>query len=218
VNVVSNLRSIKHDYQWQVKKHTDEITCRLAFIHLYRLATLLENFIVINKIAAQKNIHKYEKYFPEDTETIKDLNLHLEKFEEIIKLEDNLKQEILKFYSDQFFSGDLKCSEKEFQKRHTESVDDYKVVYILLGVVVLLLIAFLLLTFLVPKEFSFTIEKIHVYFPAFSFSLMVILFMICTPVIMIIMKKFKVNYIYLLELDPELIYSPSHLLKVKQII
>lgn len=175
---------------------------------------MLENFIVINKIAAQKIIHKYTKYFVEDTETIKDLDSHLEKFEEIIKMEDNLKQDILKFYTNQFFAGDMNCSEKVFQNRLTESLDDYKLVYILLGVVFFLLIAYLLLTFLVAEKLAFTIQKIHVYFPAFSFSLMIILFMIFTPLIVIIMKKYKVNYIYLLELDPELIYNPSHLLKV----
>jgi hypothetical protein len=175
----------------------------------------LENFILINKLAAQKIIDAYARHFPADLTIIQDLNKHLSEFNEIINLEENLKNEILKFYANQFFGGDVKIAEKEFEKRHSESVQDYTVVFIQLIIIVALLVAFFLLTYLVAPKYYFTIEKINVYFPAFSFSLMVILFFIYIPIIIIILKHYKINYIYLLELDPELIYSPVHFFKVK---
>jgi hypothetical protein len=214
---MENLRSIKHDYTWREYKKGDEITCRHAFLHLYRLSCLLEDFIKLNKIAAQKIIDKYSKYFPEDKETIQNLNIHSTQFNLIIKIAENLKEEILEFYSQKFFNGDRKGSEKNIKRNLSDKFIYYTGVIIQVWIVMLLLLAFLLLTFLIPKESDFTREKISVFFPAFSFTLMLILFFIYIPIIILILKEYRINYIYLLELGPELIYPPAYLLKVLEV-
>lgn len=114
--MIENLISIKHDYTWREYKKGDEISCRHAFIHLYRLSFFQEDFIKINKIAAQKIIDKYSKYFPEDKQTLENLNIHLTQFNVIIKISENLKEEIFEFYTKQFFNGDRKASEKNIKK------------------------------------------------------------------------------------------------------
>jgi hypothetical protein len=185
----------------------------LAFIHLFRLVSVLENFTLVNEIAAKEIIFKYAKHFPEDELTFKQLNKELDKFKEIIKREENFKYEVLKFYAEQFFKGDTEKASYEFELKKIFPKKS-KLLIIQIATIPILLLTFLLLTYLVDDKYKFTIDKIHVFFPAFSFTLMVILFFIYTCLIILVLKKYKINYIYLLELDPELLYYPENLLKV----
>lgn len=211
--MLANLQSIKHDYRWRESKEGDEITCRLAFIHLFRLISVLENFTLVNEIAAKEIIFKYEKKFPEDAKTIDELNRILLVFKEIISKEENFKFEVLEFYANQFFKGDIEKASKEFELKKVFPRSS-KLLILQIALIPIMILVFLLLTYMVDDKFKFTIEKIHVFFPAFSFTLMVILFFIYSCFIIMIFKKYKINYIYLLEMDPELLYSPRTLLKV----
>jgi hypothetical protein len=183
---------------------------------------MLETYSDINKIAAQKIVQKYKKYFPNDI-NIKQVESVLKNFDDIIKFEDEFRNAILTFYANNFFRGDINSAKRELERRYDKNDHKFKLIaFVLIEIIIFLILGFVLLVMLAGKYILIYTNKdnrhrvweIHIYFPAFSFTLMVNLFLIYVPILIFILKKYRINYLYLLEIDPQYIHTPATFLIV----
>jgi len=106
---------------------------------------------VINKLAAQKIIQKYRKYFLKHDD-LPEMEALLKEFDVIIDFEDEFRNKIIDFYAEQFFSGDTKLAMKELERKSGHNNNNKSIiVYLLIELVIFLLISLLLLIFLSGK-------------------------------------------------------------------
>jgi hypothetical protein len=215
------MRSILYDYRWKEKQEGDEITWKYTFIHVYKLSIWLENYIILNCIAAGKLIEKVSSYFNEDQiEQIKQIYYSMS-FPQVAYKEENMRAEIIKYYAKRFMDGDLYCAKKEldlcihYKSSFINTKSDSVILFVYLSIILVLLIIFLVVTYLPIGISEVMINEIHVFFPAFSFSIIILFFTACLPITIFIFQKYKINYIFLLELEPQLKYNPYYMIKVK---
>lgn len=211
-NVLKNLKSVKHDYKWKSNKQGDELTCRYAFIHFYNLTLMLESFSVLNKLAAEKIYDKAKQKFKAINES-EEIRKLIDEFNTIIHYEGDFREELVKFYADSFYAGNENLARKELERKPSVERGIHHVLIAMIEIVIFLLLGFLLLVFL--SKNTNEIKNIHVFFPAFSFTLMVTIFFFYSQVLVILFRKFKINYVYLLDLDPQYLIPPEKFLIVR---
>jgi hypothetical protein len=218
---MKKMRSIMYDYRWKEAQEGNEITWRYTFIHIYKLSIWLENYLILNINAAKKLIDKVSRKL-EDEDKINEIKqiFYSVSFPEMVFKEESMRNEIVEYYAQRFMKGNIEHAVKEldsslqYKYSYMNSKQD-KYVYAVYAVIILLLLAaFLALTY-TPKGITHErIDIIHVFFPAFSVSIVLFSFFALVPLVILIFNKFKVNYIYILEMDPQLHYSPFYMFKI----
>jgi hypothetical protein len=210
------MRSIKFDYKWKERQEGDEITWRYTFIHIYKLSYWLENYIIMNCLHAKKIISKFELVVKDDASINEFKNIYYNRsFQQLILKEENMRSEIIRFYASHFMKGSIVKAKKELESciHHKSSFirdnKDLIKIFVLCGIIFAEFLVFLIVSLTYPDK-----SKFHIYFAAFSFTFIVLLFLILFPIIIMIFLKYQINYIYLFELDPQLKYNPLYILKV----
>jgi hypothetical protein len=197
------------------------ISCKFALFHLYKLTHWLEGYCAINSIAVQKIVESFKKKMNCSRISSKchhhdliDMNESLH-FHKLIDKENELKKKIIEFYAEHFMNKDREkaacdlanyLEKDEKKKRRIVSI-----LWILIIFLCLIFISYFLLTY-IPIDKMKT-ESIEVFFPAFNFTFMMILVFIGFGTNILIFRKYRLNYIFLLEINPVYKLRPFDIMK-----
>jgi hypothetical protein len=193
------------------------MTCRFALFHLYKLTHWLEQYCIVNSIACQNIIETFKKKLnchnlDKDCHHHELIDKHKSmKFTQLIDKENELKRNLIKLYADHFCSECLEKAVKDIknylevdEKRNSNGLNIF---WILLAISGIVFIVYFLLTY-VPTDKKDMVDSIDIFFPAFNFTFMSICVFLGFGVDILIFRKHRINYIFLLEIHPEIKLRP----------
>ena len=182
------------------------VSWKRALSSLYNLVSWLHSYSVINSIANQKILKKCNKVLAKQgvdnaSEEIREETKVLSIFREDKKVVE-LRKKIKLFYSEQLTNNDVKKAKKELEARMKGNrVKDTAMISFYLGIILTLLFSLVLVS---QIEIGVSENNsISYFFPAFSFSLILIFLMVGVGVNVIVFRKFRINYIYIFEIEPK---------------
>ena len=136
------------------------------------------------------------------------------KFTLLIRQENVLKNKIIKLFADHFCGGDLEKAKNEINS-YLE-IDEKRInghpyeISGLIALCVVMFIGYFLLTYIPKKNESE--DKLYVFFPAFNFTFMTILVFLGFSINILLFRKYKINYVFLLEINPFVKLRPFQIL------
>jgi hypothetical protein len=236
-NVIIDLKCFKYhaksesqnaNHEPEFNKKLKKFSLKYALVHLYRTVKWLECFCIINTLAVDCVLGKYSEYFEVSCDRRDQLHKsHLRQLEFMKVVEDRrlgIKIVIRKLYADCFTNGSAFKARDEMRMLLMRDHHHTNVfIFALFSIFLLLISAYFIITYYPSIYFIYFpilevdkiyIDKITVFFPAFNFVLCYIAFLILIPIIMIIFAKYEINYIYLANISPKSLSSPSKYLIV----
>ena len=191
------------------------VSYKRAISNLYNQTSWLHSFHSINSIAKEKLKKKANKFFKMNNMTL--IKAELEKAEKEYKWCSKsqpqevvlLRRKIKEAYEDEFTFGDKNKARNELEERMTGigQVKHVRLIAFYAGVIVAAL--FFLFTINYVTNINKTEEEIRQqslvpFFPAFNFTFVLIEMFIGVGVNIIILRRYRINYIYIFEIDPKL--------------
>ena len=122
-----------------------------------------------------------------------------------------LRKKIKKVYSIEFTNSDIQKASRELESRlqGAGKMKHSKLIYFYLGVSISCLFFLIILSYISPEnDYSMSI-----FFPAFNFGLVIIESLIGVGFVVAILKKYRINYVYILEIDPKARLGSSEMFK-----
>ena len=174
-----------------------------ALSNLYTYTSWLHSYHNINLLAIQKIQKKSKKIFK--NQNINGLDKAFEKedqnflFFQFLKNLIDLRINIKKFYAEEFTNNDLKLARKELQKFLLGHSKVKPISYLYLGIIISFILFYIFLCF----NDKFKNNSVKTFFPAFNFSLLIILAFFGASLNLYILKKYKINYLYIFEVEPK---------------
>ena len=184
-----------------------------ALSSLYIYTSWLHSYHNINLLAIQKIQKKSKKILKKHN--IKGLDKEFSKTDNnfkfflILDTLVELRVNIKKFYAQQFTDNDLQKARKELHKGLIGSKTIKPISYFYFGVIISFIIFYIFLCF----NNKIRINSVKPFFPAFNFSLVIILAFFGVALNLYILKKFKINYLYIFEVEPKLRLGSTELLE-----
>ena len=182
------------------------VSWKRAMSNLYNHTSWLHSYYSINSLAIQKLQKKAKKLFHMNNMQNIDVVLaetdnEFEIFKVINTLVD-LRKQIKMLYSSELTNNSLSQATMELEQRmggggkmkHTKLISFY------CGIILCSIFFFILMNFIKPQQDNSLVP----FFPAFNFTLVLIEVMIGIGVNIIILRKYRINYIYIFEIDPKL--------------
>ena len=203
----------KESYQLTTKQENAErdelgyaVSWKRAMSNLYNHTSWLHSYFSINSLAIQKLQKKAKKLFHMNHILNIDLVLtetdaQFQFFQTINTLVD-LRKQIKLVYSSELTDNNLNKATIELEQRmggggkmkHTKLIAFY------FGIILCSILFFILMNFIQPQNDNSLVP----FFPAFNFTLVLIEVLIGIGVNIIILRKYRINYIYIFEIDPKL--------------
>ena len=191
-------------------KETDDlsyaVSWRRAFTQLNSNVSWLQSYCTINYIAAQKILKKFKKSFKllNESDDIYDKLLKFTKSKSfVVKGIDliSFRREISLFYADYFKDGDVEKAHSELQDRMTPTnKKDLALIYLFIGMIISLIFSYFLLIFV--DQSGSDDHSMMPLFTSFSFSFMIIFCFFGIGINIQVFRRFRINYIYIFEIDP----------------
>ena len=189
------------------------VSWKRAISNLYNHTSWLHSYYSINNLALQKIQKKAKKIFgllninnieKELTEADSTFNF----FNQLQNLVD-LRKKIKNIYAQELTNGSIPKASNELDARLMGGtrMKQTKLIYFYIGVI-LACVLFLIVLNLIKKEES---NSLVPFFPAFNFSFAVILIMLGVGINLVILRKYRINYIYIFEIDPKLRLGPGEM-------
>ena len=187
-----------------------------AISTIYNFTSWLHSYYSINLIAIKKIQFKAIKVFnKKNIKNIEDL-LHKEDsqiqfFNNLSKL-INLRHKIKALYADGITGGNLIQAGKELEKKlqGEGQLTQKKMVCLILGMLFVEIFFYMFLAFN-PKEKKNSVKP---FFPAFNFSLCIIVCFFGVALNLEILQRYKINYIYIFEVEPSMRIGSWEVLQV----
>jgi len=180
------------------------VSWKRALSSLYNETSWLHSYHSINILAVQKIQKKIIKIFRlygiEIGQELDEIKNEYSFFGESLNRLVDLRVRINKLYSEKFTKGnDLKAN-KELEKRLQGGVQEkkYHLLCLYLGIFIACLFFYILIKHV---DGSNTNDSFKPFFPFFSFSYIIILSLFLLGIDMLVLQHYKINYVYIFELD-----------------
>jgi len=180
------------------------VSWKRALSSLYNETSWLHSYHSINNLAVQKIRKKIIKIFRlyniEIAQSLDEIKNEYSFFgESLLRLVD-LRVRINKFYSEKFTKGNDSKAKKELEKRLQGGVQEnkYHLLCLYLGIFIACIFFYILVKHI---DGTNTNDSFKPFFPFFSFSYIIILCLFLLGIDMLVLKHYKINYVYIFELD-----------------
>lgn len=190
------------------------VSWKRALSTLYNETSWLHSYHSINILAIHKINKKTKKIFKligiADIETqLNNIGREYSFFTEANNKIIELRKKIKKLYSDEFTNSDISKASKELEKRlqGTGKMKQTRLIFFYFGVIIS---SILFLIFLNNIKTGNN-KSLSPFFPAFNFGLVIIESLIGCGLVVSILQKYRVNYIYILDLDLNSRLGPADL-------
>ena len=190
------------------------VSWKRALSGLYNEISWLHSYQSINILAIKKIEKKIKKIFKlngimgiegELSEIDNSFPFFNTALNKLVELRKNAK----KFYANEFTNLDLVKASNELERRLQGAgrIKHAKLICFCFGII----FSFGLFFIFLSKIKSENDNSMVPFFPAFNFGLVIILGMIGCGVVIAILKKYRINYVYILEIDLKARLGPSEL-------
>ena len=205
------------DEDEQENKERDElgyaVSWKRAMSNLYNYTSWLHSFYSINSLAIQKIQKKAIKFF--NFHLISSTEYKLKKEDEKFKLHALsseliiLRKKIKVLYSEELTNGNLSKATQELDQRLLggSRIKQTKLIFFYLGVSISFFIFFLILN----SMESLDEKDMLPFFPAFNYSLCMIFGMIGVGICLYILRKYRINYIYIFDINSKSSLGPGEM-------
>ena len=190
------------------------VSWKRALSTLYNETSWLHSYHSINILAIHKINKKIKKIFKligiADIETqLNNIGREFSFFTVANNKIIELRKKIKKLYSDEFTNSDISKASKELEKRlqGTGKMKQTRLIFFYFGVIIS---SILFLVFLNNIKTGNN-KSLSPFFPAFNFGLVIIESLIGCGLVVSILQKYRVNYIYILDLDLNSRLGPADL-------
>ena len=190
------------------------VSWKRALSTLYNETSWLHSYHSINILAIHKINKKIKKIFKligiADIETqLNNIDREFSLFTEANNKIIELRKKIKKLYSDEFTNSDISKASKELEKRlqGTGKMKQTRLIFFYFGVIIS---SILFLVFLNNIKTGNN-KSLSPFFPAFNFGLVIIESLIGCGLVVSILQKYRINYIYILDLDLNSRLGPAEL-------
>ena len=180
------------------------VSWKRALSSLYNETSWLHSYHSINILAVQKIQKKIIKIFRlygiEIGQELDEIKTEYSFFGDSLNRLVDLRVRINKLYSEKFTKGnDLKAN-KELEKRLQGGAQEnkYHLLCLYLGIFIACLFFYILVKHV---DGSNTNDSFKPFFPFFSFSYIIILSLFLLGIDMLVLQYYKINYVYIFELD-----------------
>ena len=180
------------------------VSWKRALSNIYNITSWLHSYYSINILAMKKiqkkakkifllnNIYEIENSLNEIDNSF-DLNIYLSQL-------IDLRKKIKSIYSNELTEGNSKKALEELEQRLIggSRIKHIKLIFFYIGVIITSFLFFISLNYIKPvQEYSFI-----PFFPAYNFFFIIVEVMIGISINMVILRKYKINYIYIFEIVP----------------
>ena len=182
-------------------------------------------FESISKQIFAKNLEHESKHSTKQNSNSNNINNKTEQLskenceEQINEINNNnLRKEIKSFYADLFTNGNKISAKNSLQNRMLPNRNrEMNNLSFNLGILTMQIVVFLFVFCLSNHNFNVDYDKKNLlvpFFPFFSFSLMIILCFFGLSLNIVIFKKYRINYIFIFDVDPRTRLTHTQILKV----
>ena len=218
-NLIKNEDNLKRTRQ-QLNAERDEmgyaVSWKRALSSLYNETSWLHSYHSINMLAIKKIEKKIKKIFKinginEIEAALSEIDNGFPFFTEATNKLVELRKNIKRLYANEFTNTDLIKASNELESRLQGSgkIKHAKLIYLYCGIIFSCIMFLIFLSNIKGKNS----ESISDFFPAFNFGLVIIESMIGCACVVAILKKYRINYVYILEIDLKARLGPSELLQ-----
>ncbi len=193
---------------------------------MFEVATWLRNFSILNGLASEKIFSKCEERFKEfcdsDLGNTQDTKKFLQEYSKfyfikLVDLIENLRADIVKTFAEFYYQGKEETALKKIRAANPETIFTDKTIIVLILLIFIVFSSYILITYIPNGEVTENRNKIfNLHFPAFSFSLLIFLLLNGMALDMVILRYYRINYVYLLDLDPCINLELIHIFKVSE--
>jgi hypothetical protein len=190
------------------------VSWKRALSSLYNETSWLHSYHSINMLAIQKIQKKIKKIFKLNKifgieNALKNADNEYPFFNESINRLVELRKNIKKLYAGEFTNLDVNKASKELDSRlqGAGKIKHTRLIYFYFGIIFACSI-FLICLSRIKTEKN---KSLATFFPAFNFGLVIIESMIGVGCVVSILKKYRINYVYILEIDLKARLGPSEL-------
>ena len=190
------------------------VSWKRALSTLYNETSWLHSYHSINILAIQKIQKKIKKIFKligiEDIETkLNDVDNEFFFFDDADEKLIDLRKRIKKVYANEFTNSDISkaSSELEHRLQGTGKMKQTRLIYFYFGVT-LSCIIFLIFLSQIPNDKN---NNISPFFPTFNFGFIIIEAIVGCGLVIQVLKKYRINYVYILEIDLDSRLGPAEL-------
>ena len=166
----------------------------------------LNSFSDINKLAVQKILQKFQKAFfirignENNAFVAQLLEFMLDSKMTCDTALQMLQKDICSFYCKHFTKGNLKVAKRELEGfQQKMNLRDSRIVFFFSGMT-LSLVFMLILVIIYPSSFE-DIDELKNFFPPFRVTSIFVFAIISTGILLKVFLRFKVNYMFIFELD-----------------
>ena len=190
------------------------VSWKRALSTLYNETAWLHSYHSINILAIKKIQKKIKKIFKligifnietKLKEVDDEFPFFTESDEKLIELRKNIK----KLYADEFTKSDVSKASNELEHRlqGTGKIKQTRLIYFYFGVILSCAI-FLIFLSQVPEDNT---SNVTPFFPTFNFGFIIIESLIGCGLVIQVLKKYRINYIYILDIDLNSRLGPGEL-------
>ena len=177
-----------------------------ALSTIYNFTSWLHSYHSINLLTIQKIQMKAIKIFKKHN--IKDIEKNFKVEDKKYKFFDNLekiiqlRKNIQKLYADGLLNGDIIKAKKELEMmlKGSTQVTQKKFSCFYVGIIFIEILFYIFLCFNSKQR----VNSVKPFFPSFNFSLCIILSFFGVAINLEILQRYKINYLYIFEVEPTL--------------
>ena len=190
------------------------VSWKRALSTLYNETSWLHSYHSINILAIKKIQKKIKKIFKligiMNMETkLNEVDNEFSFFTDANDKLINLRKRIKKLYADEFTDSDLTEASNELEKRlqGAGKIKQTRLIFFYLGVI-LSCVIYLIFTSQIPSDNP---RNITPFFPAFNFGFIIIESILGCGLVIQVLNKYRINYIYILDIDLNSRLGPAEL-------
>ena len=209
-----NVKKATHQLNSERDEMGYAVSWKRALSALYNETSWLHSYHSINMLAIKKIQKKIKKIFELNgikgiEGSLKNVDNEFPFFNESLNKLVELRRSIKKYYASEFTDSDLDKASSELESRlqGAGKIKHTRLIYFYFGVIATCFLFFILLNLIEPEN----TPSISTFFPAFNFGLAVIVAMIGIGIVVSILQKYRINYIYILEIELKTRLGPQEL-------
>ena len=189
------------------------VSWKRAISNLYNHTSWLHSYYSINSLALQKIQKKSKKIFKllginNIEKELNEADANFDFFKQLPNLVE-LRKKIKNIYAQELTFGSLSKATRELDARLMGGtrMKQTKLIFFYLGISIACVLFLIVLNFMKKEEDN----SLAPFFPAFNFGFAVILIMLGVGINLVVLRKYRINYIYIFEIDPKLRLGPGEM-------
>ena len=190
------------------------VSWKRALSTLYNETSWLHSYHSMNILAIQKIKKKIKKIFKllgilNIEEQLNKIDSQFSFFDDANEKLITLRRNIKRLYADEFTNSDINKASNELESRlqGAGKMKHTKLIYFYFGIIISSII-FLIFLNEIPSEKN---NELSPFFPAFNFGLVIIESILGCGLVVSVLRKYRINYVYILEIDLKSRLGPEEL-------